>query len=108
MQSHGGQVRHLADIPRWCDDVTDSTGPGRFARRSLLKAAVLGRQDEPGHPLAAAGEASAGGEAAGWRACPPRPPARPRALPPPFLVLRTERGEQRFPLAASAQAWRGS
>src|ERR1700683_196893 len=56
MQSHGGQVRHLADIPRWCDDVTDSTGPGRFARRSLLKAAVLGRRDELAHPLAATGE----------------------------------------------------
>jgi hypothetical protein len=48
MQSHGGQVRHLADIPRWCDDVTDSADPARFARRSLLKAAVLGRRDEPG------------------------------------------------------------
>ena len=26
---------------------------------------------------------------------------------PHILVLRTERGEQRFPLAASAEAWRG-
>ena len=39
-------MRHLADIPRWCDDVTDSASPTRFARRSLLKAAVLGRRDE--------------------------------------------------------------
>ena len=39
-------MRHLADIPRWCDDVTDSASPTRFARRSLFKAAVLGRHDE--------------------------------------------------------------
>src|SRR5580692_9287144 len=51
MQSHGGQVRHLADIPRWCDDVTDSANPTRFARRSLLKAAVLGQRDESGFSI---------------------------------------------------------
>src|SRR5260370_31779037 len=103
MQSHGGQVRHLADIPRWCDDVTDSTGPGRFARRSLLKAAVLGRRDEPGHPLAATGEdVEAAGDTLVYTVT-----GRILDVSPHVLVLRTERGEQRFPLPASAQAWRG-
>src|ERR1039457_7018580 len=50
MQSHGGQVRHLADMPRWGDDVTDFASPARFARRPRLKAAVLGRSDESGLP----------------------------------------------------------
>src|SRR3984957_13001203 len=103
MQSHGGQVRHLADIPRWCDDVTDSTGPGRFARRSLLKAAVLGRRDELAHPLAATGE-EAGVTTADLLYT---VTGRILDVSPHVLVLRTERGEQRFPLAASAQAWRG-
>ena len=97
-------MRHLADIPRWCDDVTDSTGPGRFARRSLLRAAVLGRRDEPGHPLAATGDDDAG---AGPNTLVYTITGRILDVSPHVLVLRTERGEQRFPLAASAQAWRG-
>src|ERR1700722_20721715 len=102
MHSHGGQVRHLADIPRGCDDVTDSTGPGRFARRSLLKAAVLGRRDEPGHPLAATGDdAEVAGNTLVYAVT-----GRILDVSPHVLVLRTEQGEQRFPLAASAQAWR--
>ena len=97
-------MRHLADIPRWCDDVTDSTGPGRFARRSLLKAAVLGRRDEPGHPLAATGEdVEVAGNILVYAVT-----GRILDVSPHVLVLRTEQGEQRFPLAASAQAWRGS
>ena len=97
-------MRHLADIPRWCDDVTDSTGPGRFARRSLLKAAVLGRRDDPGHPLAATGEdVEVPGNILVYAVT-----GRILDVSPHVLVLRTELGEQRFPLAASAQAWRGS
>ena len=97
-------MRHLADIPRWCDDVTDSTGPARFARRSLLKAAVLGRRDEPGHPLAATGEdVEVAGNTLVYTVT-----GRILDVSPHVLVLRTERGEQRFPLAASARAWRGS
>jgi hypothetical protein len=97
-------VRHLADIPRWCDDVTDSTGPGRFARRSLLRAAVLGRRDEPGHPLAATGDDDA---EVSTNTLVYTVTGRILDVSPHVLVLRTERGEQRFPLAASAQAWRG-
>ena len=97
-------MRHLAGIPRWCDDVTDSTGPGRFARRSLLRAAVLGRRDEPGHPHAAAAEdAEVATTALIYTVT-----GRILDVSPHVLVLRTERGEQRFPLAASTQAWRGS
>jgi len=95
-------VRHLADIPRWCDDVTDSAGPGRFARRPLLKAAVLGR-DEPGHPLAAAAEdVEATTSTLRYTVT-----GRILDVSPHVLVLRTEQGEQRFLLSASAQAWRG-
>lgn len=93
-------MRHLADISRWCDDVTDSTGPGRFARRSLLKAAVLGRRDEPGHPLAATGEDAQVAPGSLVYAI----TGRILDVSPHVLVLRTEYGEQRFPLAASAQA----
>jgi hypothetical protein len=97
-------VRHLADIPRWCDDVTDSAGPGRFARRSLLKAAVLGRRDEPGHPLAETGDDDA---ETTTNTLVYTVTGRILDVSPHVLVLRTEQGEQRFPLAASAQAWRG-
>jgi hypothetical protein len=98
-------VRHLADIPRWGDDVTQFTSPARLARRSRLKAAVLGRSGEPDFPPLTAADGGPG-------------PAQERSLlytvtgsildvSPHILVLQTARGEQRFPLAASAQAWRG-
>ncbi len=97
-------MRHLADIPLWCDDVTDSTGPVRFARRSLLKAAVLGQRDEPGGlPLGAALDAVG----AATRALAYTVTGRILEVSPQLLVLGTERGEQRFPLDPSAQAWRG-
>ncbi|HJY95301.1 MAG TPA: hypothetical protein VJ371_10110, partial [Streptosporangiaceae bacterium] len=69
----------------------------------MLKAAVLGRRDEPGHPLAATGEdVEAAGNTLVYTVT-----GRILDVSPHVLVLRTERGEQRFPLAASAQAWRG-
>jgi hypothetical protein len=96
-------VRHLADMRRWCDDVTDSAGPGRFARRSLLKAAVLGRRDEPVHPLAATREDfEAATNTLVYTVI-----GRILDVSPHIIVLRTEQGEQRFPLAASTRAWRG-
>lgn len=96
-------MRHLAEIPRWCDDVTDSAGPGRFARRSLLRAAVLGRRDEPVYPLAAtAGNADAAPDSLVYTVT-----GRILDVSPHVLVLWTGQGEQRFPLASSAQAWRG-
>ena len=97
-------MRHLADIPRWCDDVTDSASPARFARRSLLRAAVLGRRDESDLLLAAAGNGDAGAAASSLMYT---VTGRILDVSPHVLVLLTERGEQRFPLTASAEAWRG-
>jgi hypothetical protein len=97
-------VRHLADIPLWYNDVTDSTGPARFARRSLLKAAVLGQRDEPEHaPL---GTVPDGVWSATW-ALVYTVTGRILDVSPSVLVLGTEWGEQRFPLDAAAEAWRG-
>ena len=97
-------MRHLADIPRWCDDVTDSASPARFARRSLLRAAVLGRRDESDLSLIATGNGDAGAAASSLEYT---ATGRILDVSPHVLVLLTERGEQRFPLAASTQAWRG-
>jgi hypothetical protein len=97
-------VRHLADMPLWYRDVTDSTGPARFARRSLLKAAVLGQQGGPGHsPVGAAPD---GVWSATW-ALMYTVTGRIVDVSPNVLVLGTEWGEQRFPLDASVEAWRG-
>src|ERR1700728_3811179 len=104
MQSHGGQVRHLADIPRWCEDVTDSAGPVRFARRSRLKAAVLGRGNEPDPSVPAARD---GGSADYGTALAYTVTGRILDASPQILVLSTNQGEQRFPLAAATRAWRG-
>ncbi len=97
-------MRHLADIPRWCDDVTDSASPTRFARRSLLKAAVLGPRDESDFSSAAPGNSDTG---SAERSLAYTVTGRILDVSPHILVLLTERGEQRFPLAASAEAWRG-
>src|SRR5947207_1058836 len=101
MQSHGGQVRHLADIPRWCDDVTDSASPTRFARRSLLRAAVLGRRDESDFSLINTDSSDAEGAD---RSLKYTVTGRILDVSPHILVLHTDRGEQRFPIAASAEA----
>jgi hypothetical protein len=96
-------VRHLADIPRWCDDVTDSANPARFARRSLLKAAVLGSRDESDFSIMSANDSRGTAEKSLVYAV----TGRILDVSPHILVLLTDRGEQRFPLAADAQAWRG-
>ena len=97
-------MRHLADIPRWHDDVMDSAGPTRFARRSLLKAAVLGRHDETDIPGIAEGMDIGG---AAGRSLVYTITGRILDVSPHILVLLTARGEERFPLSASAEAWRG-
>jgi hypothetical protein len=100
-------VRHLADIPRWGDHVPDPTGPARFARRSLLKAAVLGRSGAPGFPAAPGTTAADGDPAATAGSLLYTVTGRILDVSPHILVLHTARGEQRFPLTASAEAWRG-
>jgi hypothetical protein len=97
-------VRHLADFPRWYDDVTESTGPVRFARRSLLKAAVLGQREEPEYPPLAAGPDAVW---AATRALVYTVTGRILDVSPHVLVLGTAWGEQRFPLDPATQAWRG-
>ena len=97
-------MRHLADIPRWCNDVTDSVSPTRFARRSVLKAAVLGRRDESDFSVITRADADAGTADRSLRYT---LTGRILDVSPHILVLLTERGEERFPLAASAEAWRG-
>jgi hypothetical protein len=103
MQSHEEQVRQMADIPRWCDDVTDSASPGRFARRSVLRAAVLGRRDEPDFSIIAADDRTEAAEKALLYTV----TGRVLDVSPHILVLHTDQGEQRFPLTAAAEAWRG-
>jgi hypothetical protein len=94
MQSHGRQVRHSSEFPRWCDDVADSAGPARFARRSRLKAAVLGRDgDDDTEAFSSALLYTVIGKVLD--------------VSPQILVLETDTGEQRFPLSATAKAWRG-
>ena len=97
-------MRHLADIPRWCDDVKDSPSPTRFARRSLLKAAVLGRRDETDFSPIATGNGYPG---AADTSLVYTITGRILDVSPHILVLLTERGEERFPLTASVEAWRG-
>src|ERR1700755_2862681 len=105
VQSHGGQVRHLADIPLWCDDVTDSADPARYARRAVLKAAVLGRREEPGHQHAPAAPDAPDAAAGTLRYA---VSGTILDISPHILVLWTRDGEQRFPLAPDGKAWRGT
>lgn len=95
MQSHERQMRHSTDNSRWYDDVTDSASPARFARRSRLKAAVLGPRSGP--VPAPALDLDLAYTVIG----------KVLDASPHILVLDTEAGEQRFPLAASARTWRG-
>jgi len=98
MQSHERQVRHSTDFPGWCDDVTDSTSPARFARRALLRAAVLRSHGDEGQRP----EGALAGDTPAYTVT-----GKILDISPHILVLDTDDGEQRFPLASSAKAWRG-
>jgi hypothetical protein len=91
MKFHGGQVREL---PHWCDDVTDPASPFRFARRSRLKAAVLGDTPPDGQVALPSLRYTVIGKILD--------------ISPHILVLDTDTGEQRFPVSATAVAWRGT
>ena len=97
MQSHERQVRHSTDFPQWYDDATDWVSPARFARRSMLKAAVLGRHDAIGPGSAQVADTSLIYTVIG----------KILDVSPHILVLETDSGERRFPLTAAARAWRG-
>jgi hypothetical protein len=101
-------VRHLADIPPWGNHVTDFASPARFARRSRLKAAVLGRAGQPAlPPLATAGGAAEPPRQAEEGSLVYAVTGRILDVSPHVLILATARGEQRFSLSAGAEAWRG-
>jgi hypothetical protein len=101
-------VQNLADIPRWYEDVTDSASPARFARRSLLRAAVLGRTGETRVPVVPTADAATGAATgAAEKTLLYTVTGRILDVSPHILVLLTDRGEQRFALAAAATAWRG-
>jgi hypothetical protein len=87
-----------------CDDLLESHDPGRFARRPLMRAAVLGQRG------AAALHADA--YASLLR---PRPPTERMVLTgtlhdvsPHVLVLQTREGEERLAMTPATAAWRGS
>lgn len=87
-----------------CDDLIETRDPGRFTRRPLLRAAVLGQRQ-------AAGEH----EAAYESLLRPRPvlertvvTGRVSDISPHVLVLRTREGEERLTLTPATTAWRGA
>jgi len=82
----------------------DSAGPARFARRSLLRAAVLGRTDATRFPAVATVDDDIG---AAENSLMYTVTGRILDASPHIIVLLTDRGEQRFALAAAASAWRG-
>jgi len=86
-----------------CDDLVEALDPGRFARRPLLRAAVLGLHD--------AGALHADAYASLLR---PRPSAARTVLTgtlhdvnPHVLVLQTREGEERLAMTPATAAWRG-
>jgi len=91
-------------MPRRGDDVTGFASPARFARRSLFKAAVLGRLDESDLSHISAWNGGLGPEESSLVYA---VIGTILDVSPHILVLQTARGEQRFPLAAAAEAWRG-
>jgi len=100
MQSHERQMRHSTDFAGWCEDATDTSNPARFARRAVLKAAVL-RHDGDAPPATGTALAEVNSSLVYTVF------GKILDVSPQLLVLDTDAGEQRFPLAASARAWRG-
>jgi hypothetical protein len=87
-----------------CDDLLQSRDPGRFARRPLMRAAVLGQRGTAA--LHADAYASL---------LRPRPLAERMVITgtlhdvsPHVLVLQTREGEERLAMTPSTTAWRGS
>src|SRR5258708_7925346 len=111
MQSHGGQVRQIRvfgqrrppEYRHGRDDLVESGDPGRFARRPLMRAAVLGQRNATA--LHAEAYASL---------LHPRPAAERMVLTgtlhdvsPQVLVLSTRDGEERLAMTPATAAWRG-
>lgn len=87
-----------------CDDLVGAADPGRFARRSLLRAAVLGQRD------------SARAQTAAYESLlRPRPVGERTVMAgtvsdvsPHVLVVGTRDGEERLTLTPATAVWRGA
>jgi hypothetical protein len=87
-----------------CDDLLEAADPGRFARRPLLRAAVLGQRD------------SACAHAAAYESLlRPRPLAERTVMAgtvsdvsPHVLIVGTRDGEERLALTPATAVWRGA
>src|SRR5271154_4341109 len=102
-QSHGGQVWPKPEDRDGCDDFVEAADPGRFARRPLLRAAVLGQRD-PARAHTAAYESLLR----------PRPLAERTVMAgtvsdvsPHVLIVGTRDGEERLALTPATAVWRG-
>jgi hypothetical protein len=103
-QSHGGQVWPKPEDRDRCDDLVEAADPGRFARRPLLRAAVLG------HPDVARAHATAYESLLR-----PRPAAERTVtagtvsdVSPHVLIVETRDGEERLALTPATVVWRGA
>jgi hypothetical protein len=93
-----------------CDDLLEIANRGRFTRRPLLRAAVLGQ-----HDVASQQESAREHEAAYESLLRPRPFALRTVVTgtvsdasPHVLILRARDGEERLALTPSTVAWRGA
>jgi hypothetical protein len=104
VRQNGAFRQWLPGYRHGCDDLAEAPDPGRFARRPLLRAAVLGQRD--------AATLHADAYASLLR---PRPAAERMVLTgtlqdvsPHVLVLQTREGEERLAMTPGTTAWRGS
>jgi hypothetical protein len=87
-----------------CDDLVETADPGRFARRPLLRAAVLGQRDLVREHITAYESLLR-----------PRPPAERTVMAgtvsdvsPHVLIVGTGEGEERLALTPATAVWRGA
>jgi hypothetical protein len=89
-------VRRNAEFRQGCDDLNESDMPVRYARRSLLRAAVFGRHGSTYHSLLDSRPAT---DAVTGHVL---------DVSPHIIVLHTAQGERRLTLSPRTVAWRGS
>lgn len=89
MQSHGEQVRRVAEPRMGCDDLSEAAAPARFARRQAFKTAVFGQR---ARAMADESRVLSG---------------QVLDVSPQVLVLRTKAGTERMPMLPDTPAWRG-
>ncbi len=90
-------MRRNADFRQGCDDLVESATPARFARRSLLRAAVFTPRENTYHGLWDPRQTTARSAVTGQVA----------DVSPHIIVLNTAHGERRLALSPGTTAWRG-